>query len=68
MLEQKAKRDGLEVISYRDVQAATGIAPSTLVQLSHGRSNALLSTVETLCHYFDCTPGELLTLESGAKP
>lgn len=62
-MDLKAKRDGKESLTYLDIYAKTGIATATLSNMNTSSTNALLSTIEKLCAYFDCTPGDLLKLE-----
>ena len=47
-------------ITYDDVFEATGIAKSTLSRLANDRSDRVaMATMERLCAYFDCQPGDL---------
>lgn len=49
--------------TYREIQAATGIAPSTLSKLAK-QNNEMYDgeTVARLCDFLRCTVGELLVL------
>src|SRR5262249_53979938 len=47
-------------ITYDDILAATGIAKGTLSRLANDRSDRVaIRTMERLCAYFDCQPGDL---------
>lgn len=48
-------------ITYDDVKESTGLSKTTLVKLANDKS-ALVSTntLDKLCWYFDCQPGDLL--------
>ncbi len=47
-------------ITYEDIGVATGIAKTTLTRLANDRSDRVaMHTMERLCAYFDCQPGDL---------
>ena len=47
-------------ITYRDIGAETGIDKNVLSRLANDRADRVaLSTIERLCAYFDCQPGDL---------
>jgi putative transcriptional regulator len=47
-------------ITYDDILAATGISKNTLTRLANDRSDRVgLDTMERLCLYFNCQPGDL---------
>lgn len=47
-------------ITYDDILAATGISKSTLTRLANDRAGRVyISTIDRLCAYFDCQPGDL---------
>lgn len=62
-MERKAEKLGLEYLSYRQVSRAIHISPTTLSLLNKGKANIRLKTLEKLCRYLECTPGDLLKLE-----
>lgn len=50
-------------ITLSDVSKKTGISRATLTRISNIPGyNTNTDTLNTLCRYFDCTPGELLEL------
>jgi putative transcriptional regulator len=60
LIAQKEISDGRNY-SYADIQAATGIAVSTLVDWAKGRAKYYAGdTLAALCNFFDCKPGDLL--------
>ena len=49
-------------ITYDDILEDTGISKSTLTRLANDRADRVaLSTIERLCAYFVCQPGDLFT-------
>ena len=47
-------------ITYDDIFAGTGIAKSSLSRLANDRSDRIgMATMDRLCAYFDCQPGDL---------
>ena len=47
-------------ITYDDILNQTGISKTTLTRLSNDlESRVAISTVDRLCGYFDCQPGDL---------
>jgi DNA-binding Xre family transcriptional regulator len=47
--------------SYRDIQDATGVSTSTLVDWATGKSkNYAGDTIAALCYFFGCAVGDLL--------
>ena len=47
-------------ITYSDILAATRLSKNTLSRLANDREEMVsISTVERLCEYFDCQPGDL---------
>jgi putative transcriptional regulator len=49
-------------ITLRDVSQATGLAESTISRIMSGKHTRLdYSTLDKLCEYFQCQPGDLLT-------
>jgi len=48
-------------ITLRDVAQATGLAESTISRIMSGKHTRLdYSTLDKLCDYFGCQPGDLL--------
>jgi len=54
-------RQSRRKITYDDVKESTGLSKTTLVKLANDKS-ALVSTntLDKLCWYFECQPGDLL--------
>lgn len=47
-------------ITYEDILTQTGISKTTLTRLANDQeSRAAISTIDRLCAYFDCQPGDL---------
>ena len=47
-------------ITYEDILAATRISKTALTRLANDRADRVaISTVDRLCAYFDCQPGDL---------
>jgi putative transcriptional regulator len=56
-------------ITYDDILAATGIAKSTLSHLANDHSDRVaIPTMERLCAYFDCQPGDLFIYVASESP
>ncbi|MFC1999214.1 helix-turn-helix domain-containing protein [Chloroflexota bacterium] len=48
-------------VTYEDVRASTGLSKTTLVKLANDRAGLIsINTLNRLCWYFDCQPGDLL--------
>jgi putative transcriptional regulator len=48
-------------LTYRTIAKETGVSTSTLVRLvSQNFDRIDVATIETLCRYFDCQPGDLI--------
>ena len=59
LMASKGRREGRR-ITYDDILAGTGISKTTLTRLANDRADRVaISTVERLCVYFDCQPGDL---------
>jgi DNA-binding Xre family transcriptional regulator len=59
-LAEKETRDGRSY-TYLAIQAATGIATSTLTDWAKGRTRYFSAeTLAALCEFFECVPGDLL--------
>jgi len=51
-------------VRLNDLSAAIGIAPQNLSILKTGKAKAIrISTLEAICAYLDCKPGDLLDYE-----
>ena len=60
LLSEKERKEN-RTITYEDIQAATGIAPSTLSRWSRNRITKFDSeTLDSLCEYLDCELCDLL--------
>ena len=60
MLGDKIKRDG-ELVSLADVSRATGISKNALSHMSREQLTRInFDTLDALCDYFECNPGDLL--------
>ena len=47
-------------ITYEDILTQTGISKTTLTRLANDQeSRVAISTIDRLCAYFDCQPGDL---------
>ena len=62
-------RQSRRKITYDDVKESTGLSKTTLVKLANDKS-ALVSTntLDKLCWYFDCQPGDLLVYVPNYEP
>ena len=48
-------------ITYEVIMAATGIHKNTLTRLTNDRADRVaITTIDRLCAYFECQPGDLL--------
>lgn len=65
-----ARLMGEKHLRISDVHRNTGIGRSTLTRLWHDRATAIeLETLDKLCKYLKCTPGDILefTDDGGAR-
>ena len=47
-------------ITYDNIRAATGVNKNNLTRLANDRAGMVaLSTIDRLCAYFECQPGDL---------
>lgn len=54
---------GAKKLKIADVVNETGINRSTVTRLYHETTTRIdFETLETLCKFFDCEPGDLLSL------
>lgn len=55
---------GAKKLKIADVVNETGINRSTVTRLYHETTTRIdFDTLETLCRYFNCEPGDLLTVD-----
>ena len=48
-------------VSSNELAAAIGITPANLSIIKTGKAKAIrFSTLEAICRYLDCTPGDIL--------
>jgi putative transcriptional regulator len=67
LLSEKAFREGRR-IEWKDVADATGIHKATLSRMLNVRGyNAGVSSVDSLCRYFNCQVGDLLVYVPDAE-
>lgn len=51
-------------VTIRELSEAIGITPANLSVLKNNHARAIrFSTLEGICRYLDCQPGELLSME-----
>jgi putative transcriptional regulator len=63
VLGEKIKRDG-QRISLSEISRQTGISKNALSHMSRDEITRInFSTLDALCEYFDCDPGDLLRKE-----
>ena len=68
LMAAKSRRDRRK-ITYDDILTQTGISKNTLTRLANDRAGGVhLSTIERLCAYFECQPGDLFFYTSEAEP
>jgi len=62
LLGKKIAAEGHK-ITLKQVSEATGISQNRLIEYRKGKATAIkFDTLVSLCAYFGCTPGDLLTL------
>lgn len=63
ILAERHRQTG-ERLTYEKITAATGISPNTLSTLANNKVRKVgTTTIEGLCNFLECTPGELMVLE-----
>jgi len=63
VLGDKIQKDGKRV-SLSEISRQTGISKNALSHMSKGGISRInFSTLDALCNFFGCTPGDLLTHE-----
>lgn len=50
-------------VSFRQIERDTGIGLSNLSRINRGKQRPSFETIESLCVYFGCQPGDLLKME-----
>lgn len=66
LIAQKEFKEGRK-LTYRTISKETGISTSTLTAFVTQQINRYDSdTLEKLCRYFDCQPGDVLVYEVNA--
>ena len=59
LIAEKGRREHRK-ITYDDVLSLTGISKTTLTRLANDHEEGVaISTINRLCSYFDCQPGDL---------
>ncbi len=60
LIEQKEIAENRR-ITYRDIAFEAGVSTNTLTQMANQKMKQIgLITIDKLCKYFDCTPGDIL--------
>jgi DNA-binding Xre family transcriptional regulator len=68
LMATKSRRERQKV-TYRSISAATGISTSTLTRLATDSAERVaLATIENLCAYFGCGPGDLFVRADERTP
>jgi putative transcriptional regulator len=56
----KLMREGKKPVSMREIARATGLSTGTISGLTTNRAAMVhFDTIDTLCKYFDCEPGDM---------
>jgi len=51
-------------VTQRSLARDTGLALTTINRLYHNKAESIeLETLETLCKYFECEPGDMLKMQ-----
>ena len=59
LMAAKGRRERRK-ITYEAIMAATGIHKNTLTRLTNDRADRVaIATIDRLCGYFECQPGDL---------
>ena len=65
LMATKGRVEGRK-ITYKAIRASTGLAMNTLSHLASGRADRVaFDTVDRLCAYFHCQPGDLFIYVEG---
>lgn len=60
LIAKKERLEG-ERITYRAIQAETGVSTNTLSTMNRQKMKKVgIGTIDRLCTYFDCEPGDLI--------
>ena len=60
LLAAKGRRERRR-ITYDDVLQQTGVSKTSLTRLANDRADRVaISTIDRLCTYFECQPGDIL--------
>lgn len=60
---------GLEPLTVRKISDDTGLSTSVIGGLNSGRSKMVsFETLDLLCEYLDCTPGDILIYQPNGTP
>jgi putative transcriptional regulator len=59
LIAEKEFRDGVK-LPYRTIAKATGISPTTLTKYINQGGGIDAGTLEKLCRFLECQPGDLL--------
>ena len=68
LIAEKAFRENRK-LTYRTIAKETGISPTTLtLYMKQGVGAFDTGTIEALCKYLDCQPGDLLVYSADTPP
>lgn len=71
LMARKARVTG-ETVTYETINEAKRISPNTLSKMATGKLKMIgVGTIEDLCDYLDCEPGELIVrdiIEPQSRP
>lgn len=60
--EYNVKRPGTK-LTLRELSKQTGVARETLSRMMNGEAGVSGKTIEALCNFFQCQPGDLLFMD-----
>ena len=67
LMAEKGRAEHRRIV-YDDILAETGISMSTLTRLANDRAERVaLSTMDRICAYFGCQPGDLFVYVEDPK-
>ena len=62
LMLEKSVKDNMK-ITYKDIYEQTGISRNTLTRMASSKGYKVnVDTIEKLCHYFNCTPNDLMSI------
>jgi putative transcriptional regulator len=67
LIAEKEFRDGVK-LPYRTIAKQTGISPTTLTKSRNLGGGIDAKTLEKLCKFLDCQPGDLLVYSADPPP